>query len=511
MAKKEKKEQKAHESAENSGKQELARRFKQNPFIFVGTFVVLILVIVSFVLVPAIVPESSGTLSPSKLTFGSYDGKPIVYTSGDFFYTMQQRIADQYKSSSVFTFTYAFQYAAIRMAVLDTMKKSGYEPPRTKVDETVAKMPPFQENGRFSRMLYNQLDPARRLALWHDVENDLISQRYYADMQSIAVSSKEADFIGNMAKTQRLFKITAFPYSSYPDSEIIAYVEKNPTPFTIVKLSQISINSSESDAKKVLQSIQSGGKDFEEVARSQSQDAYAQQGGGSFERSLFELESYVVSEDDRAALAGLKSGEFSPVYKSPAGWIFFRADADSKPADTADPVALSKIRSHLMISERGLIEDWLVAKADNFATRARNSGFDAAAAALDSPVGEFGPLPINYGNSSLFSTLNVEASPALSFASTNENFWKTAFSTPVGQPSDSIILSGRDDRYVAVLFPVEETDGDDASVENIKNLYSSSWIENINNQRIEETILQSDKLIDNVDATYRRLMPDMGN
>jgi len=72
MAFKEKK--KAHDKADS----ELARRFKTSPLLFIGTFIVLIIVIVAFVLVPAIVPNSRFGRDVD-LTFGYYDKIPISY------------------------------------------------------------------------------------------------------------------------------------------------------------------------------------------------------------------------------------------------------------------------------------------------------------------------------------------------------------------------------------------------------------------------------------------------
>ncbi|MDR2397631.1 MAG: peptidylprolyl isomerase, partial [Spirochaetaceae bacterium] len=49
---------------------EFLRRFKTHPFLFLGTIIVLVIVIVAFVFVPAIVPSAGAQVD---LSFGSYN------------------------------------------------------------------------------------------------------------------------------------------------------------------------------------------------------------------------------------------------------------------------------------------------------------------------------------------------------------------------------------------------------------------------------------------------------
>ncbi|MDR2842175.1 MAG: peptidylprolyl isomerase [Spirochaetaceae bacterium] len=525
MASKDKKSSFSHR---DSGKEELAKRFRQNPFIFIGTFVVLVLVIVSFVLVPAIVPQGV-ELSISASTFGYWDGKPIAYTSGSLFYNFQKQYEDdsqarrarmqiQYQTEgqsksalwneNFDVWSNAFNAAVMRTAVLDIMKKSGYQPPKELIDKMVASLPLFQVNGRFSSPKFEDLkrtDPIRILTMWQDVRDNYVAQRFYEDAGSLLVSSQEADFIGSMAKTERTLKIATMTYSAFPDSALISFVEKNPANYKELQLSQITIKSSEKDAKNLLADIKNKKTTFEAAARSQSEDNFKDKGGDAGVRYVFEFAGVVTNDEDRASLANLTEGSFSDVYKSPEGWVFFSALKDAKNPDLSNSASLEKVRSYFNFAERGTIEDWLLDKANELVRLSKKVSFDEAANTMEFSVGEVGPISINYGNSSLFTVLDSSKIPSFSNAITRDkNFWKTAFLTKIQSPSEPIVLSGGGSDCVAVIYPTEEIIQDDSDLEAIKSNFSTYWENQTINQEIQNSILTSKKFENNFFNAYTR-------
>ena len=180
MAAKEKKIQ----TKEKSGS-EMLRRFKTNPFLFIGTFLILVIVVVAFVFVPAIVPEYGGR-GDVDLNFGSYDKVPISYVPGNYFSQyislLLQNEQGNLDPENPFAFypvwLEAFQAAAVHTAMLREMQRVGYSVPSKTVDFEVAKLPRFQENGRFSSVLYKRMDENSRLTLWQQVQDDIIKNRF---------------------------------------------------------------------------------------------------------------------------------------------------------------------------------------------------------------------------------------------------------------------------------------------------------------------------------------------
>ncbi|MDR2110964.1 MAG: SurA N-terminal domain-containing protein [Spirochaetaceae bacterium] len=508
------KEKKQPNQQENTAKAELIRRFKANPFLFIGTVVILFIVIIAFVLVPAFVPDIAG--SGLNLYFGSYDKIPITFVPGNYFSQVREQIAlrreqitDINTPTEVqYIWSQAFNQTVAHIGILREMKAAGYTPSPEKVDQEVARLPRFQENGRFSRARYRQLDNMKRMAIWRDERDRIAEDHYRSDIAGLRVSSAETAFAAGMAFPERKFELTAFPVSSYPDEEIAAYVADNPDRFMVIHLSRITIKSSEREARQVLDSIIQGTTTFEDAARTQSTDTYAESGGDMGIRLAYEL-SDVPDSEDRGAVITLAKGELSPIVKVPEGWAFFRSEETPYPADTSDGVLMQKIRSYYMEFERGRVDDWLIRKAEDFIALANERDFNTAVSETGLEKRSFGPLPVNYGGNdfyrtgtNLFTALASFEAPELAAADTNENFWQTAFLTPLNTPSRPVVAGD----YVVVLYPLEETTGEDAAdagTNNIAVLYPS-WISYFTERSVDLHFITSKKLENRFFEAYLR-------
>jgi hypothetical protein len=498
MAFKEKKEKKST-PLDDSTRGELARRFKANPAYFIGTVVILIIVIVAFVLVPALVPGVSMS-SMNNLTFGVYDKTPISYVPGGYFAQIRENIAlNQQNSgndaSNLFVnyqiWRGAFEQTVVHTAILSAMKKAGYTAPDLVVDRNVAALPQFQENGRFSVLRYRAMDNTSRSALWREVRDEIAEERYLNDVTGLTVSSKEAPFIRAMASPERSFDMAALSLSAYPDAEIIAFAAANPALFRVAHLSKITTKS-EREAKQILTNVQNGTTTFEEAAKAYSIDTVsAEKGGDTGLKMAYELISEIPEAADRDALFALTPGSFSAIIKTGAGWNFFRAEEAPRPADTSDASVLQKMRAYLMDFERGRVEDYFIKEADSLIAAAAANGFDAAVAEKGLETRHFGPLPINYGSNQLLPSLDTSLAE-LSGAASNENFWRVAFSTPLNTASQSFVVGDK----VLVLFPIEQKAADETNAGYIETAYSSYWLSYMMEQTVHSYFLNDGKLKD---------------
>ncbi len=510
-----KKDKKTLSKQDKESREDFQRRFKSHPGIFIGTIVVLVIVIVAFVFVPAIVP-SAGIGSGIDLTFGKYDKTPITFTPGSYFAQIRDNITqNQQNSGQDISNPYinyqiwraAFDQTVVHTAVLQEMDKTGYAVPDETVDKAVASLPQFQDNGVFSAIRYRQMDNASRSALWRQIKEELITSRYFDDISSLLMSSKEAPFIKSMTSPERTFDMAAFSIDSYPDSEVIAFARENAALFQTTHLSKITVKSSEREIKQILESIQSGATTFEEAAKAHSVDAAtAEKSGDMGVKMAYELMAEIPDTAAREAVIALEAGSFSDIIKTDAGWTFFRADEVSRPSDTSDETAFQKIKSYIMNTERGRVEDWFVNEAESLASAARTSSFADAAAAKGLEVKRFGPVPINYGGSQLLPPFDTSAVPELSSGVFNENFWKTAFSTPLNTPSAPIVIGD----YTAMLFPVEEKPADTTIADNTENAYSSFFLSYMMEQQVRGHFLRNGKLQDNFMNVYFRYFTTEG-
>lgn len=484
------------------------RTMKTSPLVFAGTVIILVIVIVAFVFVPALVPEAGG--GGGDLNFGAYNKIPVSYVAGNYFARIQgmyaQFLQSQITDSNYYSVLHqiwrgAFEETVVHTGMLDAVQRAGYTPSNDLIDRETALRPEFQgENGRFSPVRYQQYDSSARLAIWREVRDTIIEQQYRSDIGGLLVSSKEGDFIAGMASPERTFELAAFSRSLYPDSEVQAYASASPDTFLTTHLYKITINSSEREARQILALIQDGTQSFEDAASAYSKDAYAEKGGDMGIRMAYELVSEIPDTAERGAVLKLSSGAYSELVKVPSGWAFFRCGETAYAPNIADADTLTKIRSYMEAFERGRIEDWLIGQAEEFTALVRASSFDEAAEAQGLIKRNFGPLPLNYGDSDLFTSLGSFSVPELGGAAVNDNFWRTAFSTPPGSLSAPFVHGG----YVMVIQPVEEKAASEEQRESVKQSVSSYWLSNNTEAGLRAFFLSSPKLEDRFTSTFNR-------
>ena len=491
------KNKKLPEKRDDSAKSEIMHRFKTQPLLFIGTVVVLVIVIVAFVFVPAIVPEAGRS---EDLIFGYYNRVPIKYVPNNYFSQIQQSLSQNYMPSAddpnyMYSFLQiwrqAFDETVIYMGIQDEMKSAGYIVPEDVVDRQVAELPYFQENGRFSPTKYRAMDSTTRMSLWRQVQENIAVQTYLSDMNSLKINSNEASFIASMASPRRSFDVAIFPFNSYPESEVISYTQANPELVRVTRLSRISITSSERDARRVLDTVRSGVTTFEEAARSSSQDWAADRGGDLGMLLAFELDYEIRDVQDRERVVNLARGGLSDVIVTTFGWSFYRVEESSQPVDVSDVTQMERIRNYIMWSLRGRVEDWLIAEAERFTAMAREIGFSEAAAANNINISSFGPIPLNYGDSVLFGSISSAGVPELTGAGQNQFFWRAAFSTPLNSIAAPLVVG--DD--VIVLLPLEEIAVEESEIELIESYYSY-WVSSSTENSYRAYFLGNEKLDD---------------
>ena len=495
--------------ADNSSNSEFIQRFKTSPFLFGGTLFVLVIVIIAFVLVPAIVP---GSREAPDFTFGYYDKIPISYVPGNYLARYYEWISQYYRNMSEGYNMFieqriwrdSFEAAAFRVAVLQEIKKSGYSVSDFTVDKEVAQQ--FMENGRFSSALYNRYDKNERLAMWRRTQDDIAVRKYHEDMEGLLKPSQAPQFFGKMTSVRRSFDFVSFSVDAYPDSGIISYANEHADIFRQIHLSRITIMSSEREARQILNSIKDGSTTFEDAAKAHSQDFYSERGGDMGIKPIHELYQDIPGEAERQLVIALGKDELSEVMKIDNGWAIFRAEEELQPVDVSDAATLERVRSYVQTFERGLMEDLAFEEANKFITVVNEKGFEAALLENDLIKQSFGPVSINYGDVDLFDSLAASSIPELSGSSSDENFWKTAFGTEINTPSEPFVQGGN----VLVLFPTSEQEADEDAIEAIQTAYTGHWLDNAADQSMRLHFLNSNRMEDRFMETFMRYLVPQG-
>jgi hypothetical protein len=310
-----------------------------------------------------------------------------------------------------------------------------------------------------------------------------------------------------MAQSQRDFDIAAFRVRDLPESEVIAYINANAVLFRSVRLSQVTVTSSEREAKQILAQVKSEALSFEDAAKAQSQDSYADRGGDTGLRSAFEFVEIIPDEKDRESVLSLGLNEISSLVKTRDGWAFFRCEEALNEAELTDIATIEKARNYIFDNERAVAEDYFFAEAEKFRVDAAERGFDAACYSAGITKSSVGPLAVNYGDTDLFPSVTSFDVQVLSGAATNENFWRSAFSTKVGEVSAPVVLG----ENVVLLYPKEEISIDDENRQSIID-YFTQWASNAIESGLRRTLLDPDgkKFEDNFDETYDKIFAAAG-
>ncbi len=243
------------------------KRGIKNPYIYAGTIVVLVIVVIAFVFVPMGGGSGSAVSDNGRsLDFGSYAGKQIEYGQGSYMALQVRDLNDRMRQQGLNEDNYqlfayqvyrgAFERTLLRLAAIDTVKKAGGSVTEAWLDTKVSESAEFQESGKFSAQKYHDATLAEKLRIRDQIREDTLYQTYFNDLMSLTPSSKEVEFIKEMAKETRTINYVTYPLSNFPDAEVAVWGKAHADLFRSLKLSRVTITTSEADATKIAAEIQ---------------------------------------------------------------------------------------------------------------------------------------------------------------------------------------------------------------------------------------------------------------
>jgi peptidyl-prolyl cis-trans isomerase D len=495
----------------------IEKRHSTHPMIYVGTVIVLIIVVFAFVLAGPGGPMSrgGGQGGAGNIVFGSYMGKDIAYYQGSYFAQQRDNIAAQARSNpsqntlaeAQSVWYQAFINTAEHIAILAQADAAGVRISEDALDTALLKNPAYlDDNGRFSETRFAAVSSSEKAATRKLTREELEKNVFFTDISiGVKSGSKETDFIKNMLKPERSFSFVSWPFTAFPIEEVRRYGEANKSRFAKIKVSRILVKASESQATEIRKKIVDKISTFEELAKTYSKDAYADKGGDMGWRYAYDLEADFEAKDTAKKVLSLKSGELSDVLKGTFGWMVYRCNSDATDPDFSNPSTLDDVKSYITKYEKGKIEDYYNEKAAQFTRRAAEVGFDQAGREAGVKAIPMQPFPLNLGN--MFSLAPVRAIPDTATPTSavySEDFFYRAFSLGKDQVSAPVVL----DDQVLVMKLTGEQQLPDAMVNILGN-----WVSYVANQSIQSDLAQMlmspDKLKDNFAAAFSQyVMPN---
>ncbi|MCI6663903.1 MAG: peptidylprolyl isomerase [Spirochaetia bacterium] len=462
-----------------------------------GSIIILVLAAISFIFIPAMVQGGGSELPP----LGYYNKKPIEYKQGTYFTSLVQFYSEQVGSENLQSayfdiFNTAFNGAVLNEAFTQAVDATGYVVPTGLLDRNM--IPYFyDENGVYSKKLFNEAAESTKIDLRNSLENSLVYQRYTDDlfgsssdkigdyaMYGLKTPSAEADFISAMGEDQRTFQVISFDMTNYPAEEAVVWGQKNADLFTAYDLSVISV-ADEVAANNLLKQLQNNEILFEDAVTELSHNYYSGTDGKLTNKYKYQLNNIVTDEAALNAITSLTEGSLSGVITTTNGYSIFRGDGAAIPANFEDEVLVDAVISYMRSYESGLIETYYLDLAQDFWNVASVSGMAEACNQFDVEPTQVGPFPLNYGSSPLFPSM-TSTDMALNGAASNENFMKTAFSMQLDEISSPMVLNN----YVVMLMLTEETTvpAEDNS------LLFDSYVTQFDQVAVQNAVMTSDKL-----------------
>lgn len=486
----------------------LEERRKKKPFLYIFSLALLILIVVTFIGVPVI---TRGGGAQGRNIFGTFGKKYIEFVYGNYFSSQVNNLAAQLQDSrdesNVIGQTYqiwreAFNRTVVHLGIITETETASLHVTEAKIDEAIYYNGPYMENGEFSESLYRQASNLEKENTRKQFSESLLEQQYRQDLfDNMHFSSKEVDFIKSMGSPERSFFYVSWAYSDYPLDLVKAYGAENEKLFTKIKLSRITIKSGEGDAKKILDQIKLNTGRFEDLAKNQSVDTYAEQGGDMGYKMYYELQADFNSPEDLDAVFALSPGEVSGVITGSSQWFIYRCDESPVKPDLSLEETQKTVRTYMERFEAGKIEDYLTQKANELKTQALTSGFDEASGALDKTVFATDFFPINYGGTFFFSPVkSLNDNQALGSAPYNETFFTEAFSLPKDGISEPLILGS----YVVLLQFHDERE---VPEENLLQLdyYYPYIVQQFREEDMSKYFMSSPKLEDNFNQKFSEM------
>lgn len=474
--------------------------------LMIGTIIILVITIVSFVLVPAIAGLDSFA---GNLELGRFGNKPIKWAEGNFFakqlaYRKEQY--SQYMTSETdpataewlnrITWQTAFDDTLSRMAILYYIEKSGFDVSSGLVDKTIAQY--FTQDGVFDQMGWQNQSSREKLIIRNQTKENLALQTYGTDVfYSQLNSENQTEYLKGLGSEMRNVRFILFKMEDFPQLKVTEYGTTHADSFKKVRLGRITIEK-KSEVEAIRKSVLSGEKNFEELAMELSLDGYAQVGGDLGWIYMHSLKDS-LKENQMESVLALKKGEISDPIQTAYGWAIYMMKEEVSDPDFNDPTTLEEVRNYIIQNEAGLVEDYLMERATSFTQEARQNGFDNTAEQFGKTPEETGLFPLNYNVRFIKGMVSYTVeSLAMAGVDSSTDFYLSCFDLDEkGDITEPVLL----DRVVGVFMLIDRMD----VTSNVDDRALGSFSRDAKERYFNEIIKKSPLFVDKFDETYAKI------
>jgi len=493
-----------HSKRGETGQKDIEKKRQSHPFLYIFSVIILVVILVTFVGGPAL----SRYAGRGNIVFGIYMDKPIEFVPGNFLSRQKDLLAEQLRQQdsdqnieiqAYRVWRGAFDQTVLHTAFLFETEKSNSWVSEDRLDKTLITAGPYTVDGVFSEERYQNTSNAERYANRNFFREQILHEQYLQDIfAGQQLSNREADFVAGMSENQRSFYFVRYQFSDYPHEEVAAFAGENRDLFSKIKLSSILIKNSRSEAEEIKKKLNDRTSSFEELARAHSKDSYAEKGGNMGWRYYYDLERDFEERAPVDSIFELAEGQISEVLENRFGWVIFRCDNPQVSMDLESRESIQLVEDYLMRYERGMVEDYFLARAEEFTNTARENDFFTACGetGLTPYTTEF--FPLNYQNVFEINPVRVRDNQvSLASASGSREFFLTAFSLKENEISDPVPL---DDMVLVLKLQDEKTEPEDQpfSMQDYYRYLAGQSLQ----LDLQTYIMDAEKLEDNFNSTF---------
>jgi peptidyl-prolyl cis-trans isomerase D len=483
-------------------KEEKAKATKKREITFTQIISYVILALITIVFIFGIFPSFGSRGASDSIKFGTYDGKPIEFAYGNYFYRQYQNFAQQNRQSTdaaaYQVWRGAFENTVLHTALSKMADDAGYKITNESVNQAIIESGIYDKDGKFDSATYENTSVERRKQINTMVRDSMVIQSVMGDIVSATTSDNELDYILKIGDAGRKFEYVVFDANLYPNDLTRQYALANPSIFSLIDIAVITVESKER-AEELKSSIESGNSEFATVAKENSLDSFANEGGNAGVWYYWELQENFVEPEEVNLLFSTAKGKLSPVFSVGAGYSFYQVNQSPFAPDFDDEETLSEVKTYIGKYDADIVDSFLHEQAENFIAslnakdqlteKAEDLGLKNYAIATTMP---------NMGQSSYLAGFNyTDVGGQLSLISNDAEIMKQLYTKELG----SIIGPIKANRNYLVIKPTEE----EPMEEGFKS-YLTMAHSYMNQSQIQQDLVQSifagDKLKDNFLVTF---------
>lgn len=350
--------------------------------IFILSAILLVILVVSFVFAPAIVPAQQGL--GQGIVFGRYGNQEIAYRPGNFFArqldsSIQEATSQGYDINSPFIaytlWLRAFRAASQYAVLMDKAEHAGIDIGEDQIMEAVRESGYFSRNGVFSATDFNNTSHERRQSILNEMHSGLLIGTYQLQLtQDINRSKAAISLLSQPAVQQRNFRMAIFNFDLYPAEKVREFAAENAQLFQEIDVKRILIQGKKQEAIKLYSALANGEKDFPIVFLENSREEFANenisaQEGNLGTRFYYQLQESLAPQEDLDKIFSLHQDQFSPPmrYKTENSknevYAIYQVTKTKSDLNLNSNDAVQDVLTYLISTRKNLISDYFIGLA----------------------------------------------------------------------------------------------------------------------------------------------------